>query len=145
MSNVGGRFTVNRREIERLLESSAIARDLGRRMELGTQEAKRLCPTSPAGHDLPDGTPVPSGHLRSSIGWTVERDSEGWYGDIYCEAPAAEVLAVEFGTRPHTIRSTGDWPLRNARTGDVFGPEVQHPGTEAQPFLRPGMERALRG
>lgn len=47
---------------------------------------------------------------------------------------------VTHGTRPHIIRSTGPWPLRNRETGQVFGPVVHHPGTKPNPY----MQRALR-
>ena len=46
---------------------------------------------------------------------------------------------VELGGRPHEIRSHGDYPLRNRETGQVFGRVVHHPGTPAQPYLRPGV------
>jgi hypothetical protein len=55
---------------------------------------------------------------------------------------------VEFGTGPHWIISGGyakgmrnPYPLRNRETGQVFGPVVWHPGTPAQPFLRPAAYR----
>ena len=48
---------------------------------------------------------------------------------------------VEYGTRPHIIRSHGDYPLRNRETGEVFGRVVRHPGTQAQPFIRPNFYR----
>lgn len=38
-------------------------------------------------------------------------------------------VVLDTGSRPHTIRSRGDYPLRNPRTGQVFGKAVQHPGT----------------
>ena len=141
----GGRgFTYDARVLERLLTGSAMARELGRRAELGTQEAKRLCPTSPAGHEDPESPDawLPPGHLRSSIRWELGRDAQGLYVDIGTDA--AEAPYVEFGTAPHVIESHGDYPLRD-RKGNVFGQVVNHPGTDAQPFLRPGLERALRG
>lgn len=46
---------------------------------------------------------------------------------------------VEMGTRPHVIRSHGDYPLRNRETGQVFGPVVHHPGSRPYPFLRPAL------
>ncbi len=36
---------------------------------------------------------------------------------------------LDVGSPPHVIRSKGDYPLRNPRTGQVFGREVKHPGT----------------
>ncbi len=47
-------------------------------------------------------------------------------------------LFTEVGTRPHVIESHGDYPLRS-RTGQVFGRRVNHPGTQAQPHLRPAL------
>lgn len=52
--------------------------------------------------------------------------------------------AVEFGSRPHTIRSTGPWSLHNAETGEYFGRVVHHPGTSARPFMRPALYRRRR-
>ena len=49
-------------------------------------------------------------------------------------------LPVELGSRPHIIESRGDYPLRNRKTGQVFGKRVRHPGTQAQPFLRPALD-----
>jgi hypothetical protein len=138
-ANTGGRTVVNHREIEALARSDDVTRWLMRCGERGVQEAKRLAPTSPAGHDDPEtGQHLPSGHLRSSIRWEIGHDARGPYVDVIADAD--EALYVEFGTAPHVIRSTGDWPLRNRRTGQVFGPEVHHPGTEAQPFLRPALD-----
>lgn len=134
-ANVGGRVRVNHAEVERLMSGSEMARELGRKAEVGVQVAKRLAPTSPAGHDG-----MGSGHLRSSVQWTLGRDAKGLYVDIFSDAD--EALFVEFGTRAHVIESHGDYPLRNARTGQVFGRHVNHPGTSAQPFLRPGLRAA---
>lgn len=54
--------------------------------------------------------------------------------------------SVEYGSRPHIIRSHGNYPLRNRETGEVFGRVVRHPGTPAQPFMRPALyqRRPLR-
>jgi hypothetical protein len=142
------RITVNRRAMEDLLTGSALARELGRRGEIGLQAAKQACPVSPAGHLDPDGgTWLPSGHLRSSLYFDVAEDSQGLYLDIGTDA--AEALYVEYGTAPHTITSHGDYPLvardRSGNATAVFGREVHHPGTDPQPFLRPGLDAALRG
>lgn len=48
-------------------------------------------------------------------------------------------LVTEQGSRPHSIDSHGNYPLRNRATGQVFGRHVNHPGTKAQPFLRPAL------
>lgn len=81
--------------------------------------------------------PLPaSGTLRNSIRAFRESDESILVGPT---APYAEY--VEEDTRPHVIRSTGPWPLRNRRTGQVFGPVVNHPGTTGQHFIR---DTALR-
>jgi hypothetical protein len=78
--------------------------------------ARRLCP-------------VDTGRLRASI----RVDGE----DVVCGGPGADYWpTVEFGSVPHIIRSHGPWPLRNRRTGQVFGRMVHHPGTPEQPFMR---------
>ncbi len=83
--------------------------------------------------------------MRDSITARNGRDADGLYADI---GPTAETpdghpypINVEFGSAPHVIRSKGDYPLR-AADGRVFGHEVQHPGGEAQPFIRPSIEAA---
>lgn len=80
----------------------------------------------------------PPGRLKASVGRTGGRDTDGPYIDIGAGADYA--LDVELGTRPHIIESHGPWPLRNRRTGQVFGRRVEHPGTEPQPFLRPALD-----
>lgn len=48
--------------------------------------------------------------------------------------------AVEYGSRPHTIRSHGRWSLRSD-DHEYFGRVVHHPGTRAQPFMRTALYR----
>src|SRR5689334_3931213 len=103
------------------------------RAEIVAQGAKRRAPVSPAGSNGRG-----PGHLRSSIGWEMGEDDRGIYFDV--QATADYALFVEVGTAPHVIESHGDYPLRNARTGQVFGRRVNHPGTAAQPFLRPALD-----
>jgi len=64
--------------------------------------------------------------------------------------------AVEFGTQPHIIRPrrarvlawggarTLGGRLRKGAKADHFARFVRHPGTRAQPYLRPGVEKALQ-
>jgi hypothetical protein len=145
MAPVGGRLQWNEREYERLLLSRGgpVGRDLNRRGEIGTQTAKRLCPTSPRGSDGRG-----SGYTRSNIGHELGRDERGLYVDVKSTARTRNgipiSLLLEFGTRAHEIRSHGDYPLRNRQTGQVFGRSVQHPGTTAQPHMRPALEAMMR-
>jgi hypothetical protein len=64
--------------------------------------------------------------------------------------------AVEFGTRPHVIRPrrrkslawggprTLSGRLRSGGRPTHFAKEVHHPGTQAKPYLVPGIKKALR-
>lgn len=127
------------REVARLLESEAgpVGRELLSAGAAVAKRAKELCPVSP--HGSGDN---PSGHLRSSIGYSVARDEQGLFAEVGTGVEYA--LPVELGSRPHVIESHGDWPLRNRRTGETFGRRVNHPGAPAQPYLRPALE-VLRG
>ena len=141
----GGRLIWNEPEWDRIFNSltGPVAQDLSRKGEVVTQGAKRRAPVSPRGsHGRP------SGYLRSNIGWTLGRDAAGLYVDIQSTARTPDgtpyALIVELGSRAHVIESKGPYPLRNRATGQVFGRRVLHPGTPAQPYLRPALDD-LRG
>lgn len=145
MAPRGGIIRWNDRELQELLTGpdGPVARDLQRRGQIGAQTAKRLCPVSPGGSHGRG-----SGYTRSSIGWDIGRDDRGLFVDVYATARTPEGISIgillEYGTAPHTITSHGDYPLRNRRTGQVFGRTVQHPGTAPQPFLRPALTAMLQ-
>ena len=86
------------------------------------RDARRLCPRD-------------TGALKRSI--KLFNAGRTWYVSVGTDYWAD----VEYGTRPHIIRSHGAYPLRNRATGQVFGPVVHHPGTPAQPFMRPAIYR----
>jgi hypothetical protein len=163
---VGGRVEVDLDEaaLYQLLDApdGAVARWMQRKVvEPITQEAKRRAPVSKAGSEAllatfeDDGAMSlqvvrrRSGYLRSHIGWRHGSDEEGMYWDI--ESPARSFegapygLFMEVGTKPHGIDSHGSWPLRNRRTGQVFGRHVNHPGTAPRPYLRPALDQVLFG
>lgn len=136
----GGRIEWDDQELNRLLnsESGPAGRVMTRCGEIGAQGAKRRAPVSPDGsHGRP------SGYLRSMIGWKVGEDSDGVYVDIISPAETPDGypygLGVEVGTAAHVIRSKGPYPLRDKK-GSVFGREVNHPGTDPQPYLRPALD-----
>lgn len=79
--------------------------------------------------------PVDSGDLADSIEWIPGAETDL----IVCDAPYW--AHVEYGTDPHVIRVRNKKVLRS-KEGVFFGKEVNHPGTPAQPFLRPAMFRA---
>jgi hypothetical protein len=59
-----------------------------------------------------------------------ESDLSGWVG------PTVEYAKyVQFGTASHVIRAVKARILANAKTEQVFGPTVNHPGTKANPFM----------
>jgi Bacteriophage HK97-gp10, putative tail-component len=103
-----------------------VGRQLATLAQRVTQDAKRRCPTR-------------TGRLRSSISWDLTPHPLA--ADIGTDVEYS--WFVEYGTKPHVIRSHGDYPLRDKK-GNVFGREVDHPGTRAQPFLRPSLD-AIRG
>ncbi|WP_436759329.1 hypothetical protein [Streptosporangium sp. V21-05] len=144
----GFRLDFNERELGELLhgKDGPVGRLMARYGEIVTQGAKRRAPVSPRGSGG-----RPSGYLRSKIGWELGRDEIGLYVDIASPArtPQGEPygLFVEVGTRPHVIRpkKPGGWLRWVGSDGKVrFTRKVNHPGTSAQPHLRPALED-LRG
>lgn len=129
----------NDAEYEKLVHGpdGPTARMLQRVGETVTQGAKRRAATSPDGSHGRG-----SGYMRSNIGWRLGRDTSGLYVDVESTARTPEGayygLFVEVGTGPHIIASHGDYPLRD-KHGNVFGRVVHHPGTRAQPYLRPAL------
>lgn len=122
--------------------SNGIGRAMSQIADRAVLSMKKHCPVSPVSSGR-------SGTLRSSI--TKFRQPDGSYliGPTAMVGPPwqpPQLLGplVEHGTGPHIIRSHGPWPLRNRRTGQVFGPVVHHPGTPAQPFVEPAA-RELAG
>ena len=144
---VGGRVQLvfDEAAMAELLHGPAgpVARMLETKGEIVTQGGKRRAPVSPDGSNG-----RPSGYLRSQIYWKLGADAIVLFVDIFTPATTPDGfpygLAQEVGTAPHVIASHGNYPLRNARTGQVFGPIVNHPGTAAQPHIRPALED-LRG
>ncbi len=81
-----------------------------------------------------------SGRLRRSVTRTPPRLTSP--GTAYCLVGSVVIYASvhEFG--PVTIRSHGNYPLRNRRTGQVFGREVIIP---RRPFLEAAARRLAAG
>lgn len=117
----------------RLTATGAVDNTLDRAGRIVETGARRRAPVSQDGsHGRPPG------HLRDSIGVRAGRDGEGPYVDVHATADYA--LPVELGSKPHDIVSHGDYPLRNPKTGQVFGRRVRHPGNQPQPYLRPALD-----
>lgn len=138
---VGGRLVWDDAELNRILnsESGPVGRHCARLAEVVTQGAKRRAPVSPDGSNG-----RPSGYGRSQIGWYVGEDADGIYFDVQSPATTTTgypyMYGVEVGTVAHKITSHGPYPLRNRKTGQVFGHSVNHPGTDPQPYLRPALD-----
>jgi hypothetical protein len=147
----------------KLYAGGEVRRALGAAGEIVTQGAKRRAAVSPDGsHGRP------SGYMRSHIGWEHSHETgPNEYVDVGCSAVTPEGHAyprdVEFGTRPHRIaaRRADALAFHWKRMGfDVVVPKnatghtyhradgtlvvgkgyVDHPGTRAQPFLRPALD-----
>jgi len=82
----------------------------------------------------------PAGYACDRIHVERGRDAEGPYRDVGSDAETPDgypyPLGLELGTVAHTITSKGDYPLRNRKTGQVFGRTVDHPGTQPYPWCR---------
>lgn len=73
--------------------------------------------------------PVRTGYLLQNWGFEVGSLMARWY-------PKAQYAPyVEFGTAPHIIKPVNARVLANAKTGEIFGTLVHHPGTKANPFM----------
>lgn len=97
---------------------------------------KFRCPVSPPG-------PLHrSGELRASIRKFRQPDGSYLIGPTATTGDHHTFLGplVERGTPPHLIVAHGPYSLHNAETGDYFGPVVHHPGTRAQPFIKPAAD-----
>jgi hypothetical protein len=88
--------------------------------------------------DARAGCPIDSGDLVESIG---TRYPGGLVGVVVVGTD--HWPATEYGSAPHIIRAHGPWSLRSDE-GEYFGPIVHHPGTPAQPFMRPAIFRKRR-
>jgi len=118
----------------------AFMEDLAEKIE---RDAKVLCPTD-------------NGRLQSSIDHEVDGHSVGTYV-VRIGTNVDYALYVEMGTKPHVIRPRGLGTYVNISSSGatvtggsgkkaLYWPgarhpvkEVHHPGTRAQPFLRPAL------
>ena len=89
-------------------------------------------------NELKTTAPVDSGRLRNSIKHNVE-------GKTVNINMADYGYIVEFGSKPHKIRPKNKKSLHwKSGSKDVFAMEVNHPGTEPQPFIRQAINTKLR-
>lgn len=78
---------------------------------------------------------VDTGHLRRSITYEVDKNKK----QATIGTNVHYALHLEYGTKPHTIKVKNAKVLADKK-GNVFGKSVKHPGTRAQPFLRPALD-----
>lgn len=131
-SGTSASVTINTRQYETALrralgrQSDEVARALVQTGVDVQNEARRRCP-------------VDTGRLRSSIVHRV--DGSGRVSGITVGTNVSYAADVEYGTAPHVIlpknRKALYWPGAAHPVS-----KVNHPGTKAQPFMRPALEMA---
>jgi hypothetical protein len=83
--------------------------------------------------------PVDEGELEGSISAEGTAHPLTWEINVY----AGHGAHVEYGTGPHIIRPRKGKYLRFVVNGKVvFAKIVRHPGTAAQPYLRPAVSQS---
>ena len=77
-----------------------------------------------------------TGELRDSLGVEVQGDR------VIVGPKAAHAPFVEFDTKPHVIEPKKPGGVLAFKVGGttVFAKRVNHPGTTAQPFVRPAYD-----
>lgn len=84
--------------------------------------------------------PVRTGFLRDHI-QVIKAPGRVRVGPVGVDYDAA----VEYGTKPHIIRAKPGKTLAFRMNGTmIFVKSVKHPGTKAQPYIRPAREWAQR-
>lgn len=79
--------------------------------------------------------PVATGELRESLGVRVEPNR------VLVGPSAKHAPYVEFGTGPHVIKARNKKALAFKAGGQtVVVRQVNHPGTKAQPFVKPAYD-----
>lgn len=86
-------------------------------------------------------TPVDTGALRSAWQMRVSRGVNTL--EAIVKNDTKYVRAIEYGTKPHTIRAKNKKVLADKKTNSVFGAKVRHPGTKAKPMIRPALAKVL--
>ena len=82
--------------------------------------------------------PVDTGFLRNNI--HLDKKSDTYY---ILRSSANYSAHVEFGTKPHIIIPVNKKALHWKKgEEDIFAKKVNHPGTNAQPFMRPAFSIA---
>lgn len=89
--------------------------------------------------DAQQFAPYQTGNLKSSIGVSTQGELTA---TVYVTAEYGRY--VEEGTAPHEIKpKKGKFLKFPGRNGAVFTTRVSHPGTKAQPYMQPAVDRRL--
>lgn len=86
--------------------------------------------------------PVDTGTLRENITYRVVREGKNYVCWVGVKRPAFHAAIVELGSSGHSLENPKHYQATSVtNTFDWFGkPEnVNHPGTAAQPYLRPAV------
>ena len=96
--------------------------------------------------------PVDTGQLRGSITYVTDTGARGQVdngakqldgkpkkGEAWAGTASDHAVFVEFGTKPHKIqpKNANELAFKGKDGSTVIRKSVNHPGTVAQPFLRP--------
>ena len=83
--------------------------------------------------------PFDTGLLASRINLTPQIEG---FTEYTLSADTEYADAVEFGTSPHVIKPNQMKALKFKIDGKtIFSKKVMHPGTEAQPYMRPALDQ----
>ncbi|MFO8022486.1 MAG: HK97 gp10 family phage protein [Perlabentimonas sp.] len=121
------------RKFERELEKFAKKnkKEFAHRVEQSTYATQKMAQRN---------APVDQGDLRQKI----ESKVSDMTGEVVSKANYS--AAVEYGTKPHKIRVKNKKVLASNAKGkwNFYGKEVDHPGTQGQPFLFPAWNKAQK-
>lgn len=87
--------------------------------------------------EAPVNKATAGGNLRQSIKATKSGLARG-----VVEVGASYGVFVHEGTAPHIIKVKNKKVLANRRTNQMFGKQVKHPGTKANPFLQRAVDKS---
>ena len=83
--------------------------------------------------------PVDKGFLKNSI---ILKPANPGYENYILGDGVAYGIDVEFGTSPHVIKPKKKKALKfKMDNKTIFAKKVMHPGTEAQPWMRPALDQ----
>lgn len=85
---------------------------------------------------------INTGRLKNSITYKIISKGSASSTTATIRVGASHGIFIEEGTRPHVIRAKYANALRFEVGGEViYAKEVRHPGTKANPFLKPAFEK----